>query len=143
MPVTFDRFDFALQKAYDTLFEEKQVLPVLGTLLQDVYRISEDIVKTLEDGVSFSDIQEISKMVPQFIGLTDKIDNIDEEEQKKIVRDIVLLIYVALDRGEDGKQNNIDIPFVFGPIERKVELTIIDLVTKSVVNAVYDYMKAK
>jgi len=133
----------ALQTAYSDLFRDKRVSEIVGDLLVDINRISSGIVDILADGFGFDDLTKIAALVPEFMKIVENIQGLSGDAKRSLVRDIVLTVYVALDRGESGKENNIDIPIVFGPIERVIEYKLIDFVAFTAVDALHKYMESK
>jgi hypothetical protein len=143
MAITFEKFDVALQLAYESLLAEKAVSEYVGGLLVDIYNMSDEVVQTFADGFSFGDITRLGSIVPMAMARVESIEGLTGDEKKKLVRDIVLVAYTAIDRGSDGEQNNINIPFVFGSIERSAELFAINLVVNFVVDGLFNYMQSK
>ena len=143
MAITFTRFDEALQMSFESLKAEGVVSDYVGTLLVDIYKMSDEVVESLSDGFSVRDISILASIVPGAMKMVNGLSDLSGEEKKSLVRDIILVVYTAIDRGADGKQNNIDLPLVFGPIERKVERMMISFITNTVVDGLYGYMKSK
>jgi len=143
MSISLVRFDEALQVAFESLRSEDAVSDYVGTLLVDIYKISDEIVDIFSDGFSVRDITALGSIVPAAMTMVNGIDGLTGEEKKKLVRDIVLVVYTAIDRGPTGEENNINLPLVFGTIERKVELEMINFTTNIAVDALYNYMRSK
>jgi len=143
MAITFEKFDVALQLAYESLRAENAVSDYVGELLVDIYNMSDEVVQTFADGFSFGDITQLGSIVPAFMKRVESIEGLSGENKKALVRDMVLVVYTAIDRGPDGNQNNIDIPFVFGGIERKAELFALNLAVNFVIDGLFNYMQSK
>lgn len=135
MGVTATNFDKALSKAYDTLSKENQVSTLLGALLDKIYVVANTVVLSLDDGIDFNDLPSFGVVTQDMLDIIEGVDGLSKEDQKKLLRDIFLVVYVALDRGVTGEENNINVPFAFGPIERKIELEVINLVSGALYTA--------
>jgi hypothetical protein len=59
------------------------------------------------------------------------------EDKKRFVIEVVNLVYRTIDTYPTGKENNINIPFVMGSLERRIERGILEFAVGMAVDAVY------
>jgi hypothetical protein len=110
--------------------------------------MASDVVASVKDGFSITDIMLIAKLVPEIMGIAKDIEGVDGETKKQFVVDSVYLVYRSIDSGPDGKQNRIKVPFLgwlsyvgITAAEEKIERTLLKLATEFAVEGVYTLMK--
>ena len=109
--------------------------------LDDILAIVEQVKDIFRDGIQLSDISAVGGIVPDIMKLVAAFDW-EGKDKKQFVIDVVWLIYQAVDTYPDGKQNNINLPVVWGDLERRVERAIVVFGTSMAVDAAFDRMRA-
>jgi hypothetical protein len=89
------------------------------------------------DGLDFVDLQVIGEVVSPIMNLANQFEEFSGAEKKGFVQEVIWVVYNALDKGKDGSSNNINLPWLFGSLEAKVEKAIIFLASGTAVEAVY------
>jgi hypothetical protein len=107
----------------------------------EINTIIEIIVDVFGDGLQLSDITAIGKAVGPAMKLAAGFDDYEGADKKRFVIELVWLVYRTIDTYPSGNSNNINIPFVMGTIERKIERGIITFAAGMAVDALYDRMK--
>ena len=93
------------------------------------------------DGLQWSDITVLGEVVSPLMVLAANFDKAGEDK-KAFVVDVVWLVYRTIDTWPDGKRNNINLPFVIGPLERRIERAVIAFAAGMAVDALYKRMKS-
>ena len=111
--------------------------------MEELTEIMEKVKIAVNDGLQLSDISAIGEVVPLIMKLAAGFKDYQGEDKKRFVQEVVWLVYRAIDTLPDGKRNNIDIPWVGGIFERKVERAVVTFAAGMAVDAVYKHMKAQ
>lgn len=109
--------------------------------LDQINAIIEIIVDVFGDGLQLSDITAIGKAVAPAMKLAATFEGYAGEDKKRFVVELVWLVYRTIDTYPDGNGNNINVPWVFGSIERKLERAIVAFAAGMAVDALYERMK--
>jgi len=117
----------------------------------DVEKVNEnldgisELIETVEDvfgdGIQLSDVSRIGEIVGPAMSLAATFKDYEGEDKKRFVIDTVWLVYRAVDTFPDGNSNNINIPFLAGGFETKVEKILVEFAAGMAVNALYKRMK--
>jgi hypothetical protein len=120
--------------------------PVLKTLIEsNLNEVSESVaafVHILDDGVQLSDFSNLGPVVAPLMRLAAEFENLDGSSKKAFVSEVVYMVYRIVDGWPDGKQNNINIPWLFGGMEKGIEKTVCYFAAGMAVEALYDGMSA-
>lgn len=108
---------------------------------EQVNAIIEIIMDVFGDGLQLSDITSLGKAIAPAMKLAAGFDDYQGADKKRFVIELVWLVYRTIDTYPDGNANNINIPFVMGTIERKIERGIVAFAAGMAVDAVYDKLK--
>jgi len=118
---------------------------------EDVTKVNENITNIVEmldvvkdvfgDGIQLKDASRIGEIVAPVMKLAASFKDYKGEDKKRFVSEIVWLVYRAVDTYPDGNHNNINVPFLFGGIERKVERGFVTFAAGMAVDALYKRMK--
>jgi len=120
--------------ANKSVFEDN--LPAIST-------VAEDVVDILSDGFQIEDIAGFCKVVGPIMEMAKDISDLSKKEKEQFVVDTVWMIFHAVDTYPDGEGNRINVPILFGGLERKFEKKMVDLATRSAVKAIYEFGKSK
>jgi hypothetical protein len=105
-----------------------------------------DVVKGVHevfgDGLQLSDAAHIGKIVAPLMRLAASFLDYEGMDKRRFVSEVVWLVYKTIDTYPDGQRNNINIPFLFGVWERKIERGMVHFAAQMAVDALYDRMKA-
>lgn len=93
------------------------------------------------DGLQLSDVTAIGNAVAPAMKLASGFKDYGGSDKKRFVVELVWLVYKTIDTYPDGKSNNINVPWVFGTLESKLEHSIVTLAAGMAVDALYDRMK--
>ena len=117
---------------------------------EDVELIDENIVEIAKvtsilgeafgDGLQWSDVTVIGEVVAPLMAIAKNLEETGSEK-KAFVVNAVWLVYRAIDTWPDGKHNNVNLPFVIGPLERRVEHMVVTFAAGMAVDALYRRMK--
>jgi len=111
--------------------------------LPELAEIADMVSEALEDGFQFSDVVAFGKVVSPIMKLASKLGDLGGEAKKQFVVDAVWLTYKTLDGYPDGNANNINVPWLSGSVERRVERETITFCAEWAVNALYKDLKEK
>jgi hypothetical protein len=109
--------------------------------IAELTAIMEKVEIAVNDGLQLSDITVIGEVVPYIMKLAAGFKDYQGEDKKRFVQEVVWLVYRSIDTMPDGKRNNIDVPWVGGIFERKVERAVVTFAAGMAVDAVYSRMK--
>lgn len=116
---------------------------IINENLPDIMKIADDVIDILKDGWQFGDVVDFFEVVGPLVDLSTNISEYDEEQKDQFVVDAVYLIYQTVDTYPDGNQNNIDVPFVFGGIERGLEKRVVNFATRAAIKALRAHIARK
>jgi len=116
---------------------------IIEQYLPAIKGIAADIGKTLGDGFQWTDVISLVKIAKPLMVLVKDVNELTGEQKKAFVKESIWVAYKTYDDGPTGSENNIDIPFLFGPFERKVESIVIPLLADVAVECLYPEMKEK
>jgi hypothetical protein len=122
-----------------------------GMVFEDVQKVREntgvinDIIKVVldvfGDGLQLSDVTRIGEIVGPVMKLAASFKDYKGLDKKRFVIEVVWLVYRTVDTYPDGNRNNINIPFVMGSIERKLEERLLSFGAGMAVDALYNRMR--
>jgi len=108
---------------------------------ESINRIIGVVIDVFADGLQLEDATSIGRVVAPLMKLAAGFKDYKGLEKKRFVVEVVWLVYRAVDTYPDGNRNNINIPFVMGGIERKVERGLVSFAAGMAVDALYRRMK--
>lgn len=117
--------------------------PVLQNHIDEISSIASNVVNLLDDGFQWQDVIGFYYIVGPVMDIAKEISEYSGEDKEQFVVDTMWMIYQAVDTYPDGESNRINIPLLFGGLEKKFEKALIDFVTRSSVKAVYKFGKEK
>ena len=104
-----------------------------------------EIVAELEhvfgDGLQWSDVTGLGECVAPIMKLASGFDELEGQDRKDFVIEVVWLAYKTVDGYPDGTKNNVNLPWIGGAFETKVEKTVIKFAASFAVDALYKRMK--
>ena len=107
----------------------------------ELNRIIEAVLEVFGDGLQLEDVTKIGQIVGPVMKLAASFKDYAGTDKKRFVIEVVWLVYRTVDTYPDGNRNNINIPFVFGSVERKLERGILSFAAGMAVDALYKRMK--
>jgi hypothetical protein len=117
-----------------------QNLAEMGEQQEKLLAIVVTVGDIFGDGLQLSDVAAVGKVVPDIMKLVKDLDW-PGSDKKEFVIDAVWLVYKTVDTYPDGKQNNVNIPFLMGSWETKVERAFISFAAGMAVDAVFDRLR--
>jgi hypothetical protein len=99
------------------------------------------IEEAFGDGLDFSDLHVIGQVVGPIMKLASNFGDFEGEDKKTFVQEVVWAIYTAIDKGPNGDQNNVNVPWLVGALETKVEKKIIKFAAGMAVDALFKRMR--
>mgnify|MGYP006284256227 CR=1 FL=1 len=109
--------------------------------VESINRIVSAVVDVFSDGLQLEDVTSIGKVVAPLMKLAAGFEDYEGLEKKRFVVEVVWLVYRAVDTYPDGNRNNINIPFVMGGVERRVERGLVSFAAGMAVDALYRRMR--
>ena len=122
--------------------ESEDVEKVDG-MVEEVAEIVGKVVPVIKDGLQWSDLGIIGKIVPDVMKLAARFDGYEGSDKKRFVVDVVWLIYRIVDTFPDGKRNNINLPVAMGFLERRIERAVVSFAAGMAVEAVFGRMRER
>jgi len=116
---------------------------LLKNKLPDIVKIADEVIDILKDGWQLGDVVEFFEVIGPLLELVNDMSELDEEQKDQFIVDAVWMIYQTVDTYPDGNQNNIDIPIVFGGIERGLEKKAVDFAARSSIKAIRAWIAKK
>lgn len=116
---------------------------ILEEHIDEISSIADEVIDILADGFQWADIISFFKVVSPLMELTEKIDQYNGEEKEQFVVDAVWMIYETVDTYPDGESNRINIPILFGGLEKKFEKEMVNFVARAAIKAVHAFGKEK
>lgn len=114
----------------------------METYVEQLTVIIQDVVRTVEDGLQLSDLTALGGVVEPLMRLAASFQDYAGPDKRRWVIEAVWLAYRVADTYPDGKHNNINIPILWGELERRVERSIISFGAGMAIDALYGRMKA-
>ena len=138
-----DKIKDTFQKALDTFKGEIAAEDVekVHANMDEITKVIATVVDVFGDGLQLGDVSRIGEIIAPVMKLASSFKDYAGEDKKRFVVEVVWLVYRAVDTYPDGNHNNINIPFVMGGIERKLERGIIAFAASMAVDAVYKKLK--
>jgi hypothetical protein len=96
----------------------------------------------VRDGLQWADLTVIGRIVPEVMRLAAGFSGYKGLDKRRFVIEVVWLVYRMIDTFPDGKRNNIDVPWVAGPIERKLERAVVSFAAGMAVDALFPKMRS-
>ena len=115
----------------------------MASRIPELAGIAETLEVAVEDGVGWEDVAVLAKLAGPIMKLAALIEEMTGEQKKAFVIDAMWLTYRTADGYPDGKQNNINVPLVFGSAEHKLEEKAVRMAAEWCVNALYDHLREK
>jgi len=109
--------------------------------LDAIGEIVDTIKEGFDDGLDLSDLHVVGEIVGPIMKLASSFSDYEGADKKQFVQEVVWTIYCAIDKGEDGDENNINLPWLVGGMETKVEKWVIKFAAGMAVEAVYKHSK--
>jgi hypothetical protein len=109
----------------------------------EINNIIDKVLDVFGDGLQLNDVTRIGEIVEPVMELASTFEDYAGEDKKRFVIQVVNLVYKVIDTYPTGKENNINIPFVMGALERKIEHGILTFATGMAIDAVYKGWKNK
>jgi len=134
-----------LTKALGALNGDEAISEANTAKFQEHLDVIAGIVSNIEeafgDGLQFSDLHVIGQSVGPIMTLASSFDDFGGGDKKSFVQEVVWAIYTAIDKGEDGNENNVNVPWVMGGIETKIEKAVLCFAAGMAVDALFDRMR--
>ena len=111
--------------------------------LPEIKKIAAEVGKTLGDGFQWTDVVDLVKIAKPLMVLVGSINELNPDEKKAFVKEAIWVAYKTYDDGPTGGENNIDIPYLFGPFERKVEAIVIPMLAEVAVGCFEPELKER
>jgi hypothetical protein len=137
----------SLKKLIETaLGADKKLLPDSDILkieehIDEIVDIANSVIGIIDNKIEFGDLSKIGDVVEPLMTIASSFSEYKGEDKKRFVTEVVWLIYRAIDTYPDGNRNNINIPFVVGILERKIERAIIVTATSIIVDVIHRRLK--
>ena len=109
--------------------------------LEQITAIIGEVQDVFGDGFQLADMTKLGKIVAPVMMMAASFKDYEGMSKKRFVTEVVWLVYRMVDTWPDGNHNNINIPFVFGIIERKLERGFVVFAAGMAVDALYNRMK--
>jgi hypothetical protein len=117
---------------------------VINEKMEEIVAIADDVIDIVKDGWQYSDIVSFFEVVSPLLKLAGTISTEwDEEKQDQFIVDTIYLIYQTVDTYPDGNQNRINIPLLFGGVERSFEKKALEFMTRAALKALRSHLKNK
>jgi hypothetical protein len=134
-----------LKGALESVLGAEDVAPENQEKVRENMETISGIVSTVElayeDGIGWDDITVIGELVGPIMNLASSFDDFEGLSRRQFVIEVVWLIYKTIDTYPDGNRNNVNVPYLIGPIESRFERAIIAFATGMAVDALYKRMK--
>jgi len=128
-----------LQKLKSSMEADNQA--ILDDHLEEIAGVAEKAIEILADGFQWSDILTMFEIVGPLMEIAETVAQYDGKKKEQFVVDTVWLIYQVVDGYPDGAQNRIDIPLVFGGLEKTFEKKTIDFAIRCAIKSVHRFGK--
>ena len=113
----------------------------IDKFLPEIKEIAAAVGKTLGDGFQWTDVISIVKIAKPLMVLVKDVEGLSGDQKRDFVKEAIWVAYKTYDDGPSGNENNIDIPLLFGPFERKVESIVLPMMAEIAVECLYPEMK--
>ena len=123
----------------DTVSEENAAK--FAEHLEAIAAIVAEIKEAFGDGLDLSDLTVIGKVVGPIMKLASDFGDYEGEQKKEFVQEVVWTIYTTIDKGESGEENNVNLPWLVGGIETKVEKWAIKFAAGMAIDALFKRMR--
>jgi hypothetical protein len=125
----------------EKVLNKSENFPIINEKMDEIVKIADQVVGIAKDGLQFSDIISCFEIIGPLMRLSDSVSKDWSDEKKdQFVVEVVYLIYQTIDTYPDGKQNNINIPFLFGKVEETFEQKVLEFATKAAIKALRSYI---
>lgn len=139
-----ENFKEVLSSALEVLGNQKTVSPENHEKVRENLETISGIVQTVElaaeDGIGWDDMTVIGELVGPIMALASGFDDYEGLSKKQFVVEAVWLIYKTIDT-YPGNRNNVDVPYLIGPFERKFERAVIGFAAGMAVDALFKRMR--
>lgn len=127
-------------------FKNDGVLTQSSTIekfLPEIKKIAAEVGKTLGDGFQWTDVVDLVRIARPLMILVKDVEDLSGEEKRAFVKEAIWVAYKTYDDGPTGNENNIDIPYLFGPFERKVEAIVVPMLAEVAVSVLHPELKER
>lgn len=93
------------------------------------------------DGLDLSDFEAVGTAVGPIMKLAADFSDYEGSQKKEFVKEVIWTIYHTIDIGEDGDDNKIDLPWLVGGIETRVEKWVIKFAAGLAVDALFKRLR--
>ena len=109
--------------------------------IAEVAKVVSTVEVAISDGLQWSDVSVIGKIVPDVMRMAAGFKDYGGLARRDFVIEVVWLVYRLVDTFPDGKRNNINIPFLAGSFERRMERAVVAFAAGMAVDGLYGRMK--
>ena len=109
--------------------------------LPEISKIANEVVDILADGWQWDDAASLGKLVKPVMEMAATITDYSGEQKKQFVVDALWLVYRTVDGGPDGTENRIDIPILFGSLERGLEKKAVSFAVEFAIFGLFDHLR--
>ena len=130
-------------RAFDRTKEEGRLdkPDLVGEHLPEIHKLAVQAMNVLKDGFQWMDIVALGAMVPAVMQIAGKISDLENVQKTRFVKDAMWVAYRAIDEGPSGKGNLINIPLLFGGLEKRFEEMLVKFAVELAIKAVYPLTK--
>jgi hypothetical protein len=109
--------------------------------LDAITDIVADIKEAFGDGLDLSDLHVVGQSVAPIMKLASAFGDYEGAQKKQFVQEVVWTIYNAIDKGDSGDENNINLPWLVGGVETRVEKWVIKFAAGMAVEALFKRLR--
>ena len=109
--------------------------------LEAIAGIVAELQLAFGDGLDLSDFEVVGQTVGPIMKLASDFNDYEGAQKKEFVKEVVWTIYSAIDKGESGDENNINIPWLVGSVETRVEKWVIKFAAGLAVDALFSRLR--
>jgi hypothetical protein len=141
MEIEIDKVKSLLAKIAEESEIESADAEKIAKHADDINGIIDKVLDVFGDGLQLADVTRIGEIVEPVMKLAATFEDYAGEDKKRFVIEVVNLVYKTIDTYPTGNENNINIPFVMGSLERRIERGILTFAAGMAVDAVYSRLK--
>ncbi len=135
----------AIQSAFENDKDNAEVIKFsheMDMMLPGIKRIVAKVLSEfVENGIWFEDVKFIGVAVGDIMMMAATIKKFTGGQKRQFVKDTIWLIYQAIDGYPDGDSNNLNVPLLFGSLEKGFERRALDFAVDMAVKGLYPWLR--
>jgi hypothetical protein len=128
--------DKAREILSDPRIQQVTTYQELSKFHPEIGNIAIEADRILADKFQWGDLFAFGALIPRLVDLSRSFNDLSYDARRAFVQDAAYMLYLLIDEGSEGTENRINIPVLFGDLEKKLERAVVHAIAGSVFSAI-------